>query len=167
MLKPQVNYAFIDSQNLNLGLKREGWKSLDYVKFRKYLSEKYGVKNAYMFIGYIPNQQSMYTAFQNAGYTLIFKPILSPVPGEKPKGNCDADLVLNTMIEYPNYQKAIIISSDGDFYSLVNYLYEKDKLEAVLSPCVERCSTFLRQSAKEKIHYLKDLKDRLEYINKK
>ena len=43
-------YAFIDSQNLNLGVKSQGWK-LDWRKFRQYLRNKYGVVKAYLFIG--------------------------------------------------------------------------------------------------------------------
>jgi len=43
MKKELNNYAFIDSQNLNLGIQKLGWK-LDYRKFRVYLAEKYGAK---------------------------------------------------------------------------------------------------------------------------
>ena len=51
--KKQPNtYAFIDSQNLNLGTQRMGWK-MDWRKFRKFLRDKYGVSQAYMFIGYM------------------------------------------------------------------------------------------------------------------
>lgn len=32
----QVTYAFIDSQNLNLGVRSLGWK-LDFAKFRQYI----------------------------------------------------------------------------------------------------------------------------------
>jgi len=49
MQNKENNYAFIDSQNLNLGIKSLGWK-LDFVKFRRYLREKYGVVTAYLFI---------------------------------------------------------------------------------------------------------------------
>jgi len=52
MLQSCNNYAFIDSQNLNLGVKNQGWR-LDFKKFRVYLAEKYCVKVAYLFIGYI------------------------------------------------------------------------------------------------------------------
>jgi len=45
------NYAFIDSQNLNLGIQKLGWK-LDYKKFRVYPKEKYNIQKAYMFIGF-------------------------------------------------------------------------------------------------------------------
>lgn len=45
------NFAFIDAQNLNLGVKSLGWR-LDYKRFRIYLKEKYQVSAAYFFIGY-------------------------------------------------------------------------------------------------------------------
>lgn len=48
MILKAKNYAFIDSQNLNLGIQKQGWK-LNYKKFRVYLHEKYGVEKAYMF----------------------------------------------------------------------------------------------------------------------
>ncbi|MDO8551210.1 MAG: NYN domain-containing protein [bacterium] len=49
-------------------------------------------------------------------------------------GNVDAELVLHTMIEYKNYQKAIVVSGDGDFFCLVEYLASKNKLLLVLAP---------------------------------
>ena len=38
------------------------------------------------------------------------------------------------MKEMPNYQKAIIVSGDGDFYSLVEYLEAKGRLLHLLTP---------------------------------
>ena len=149
------NFAFIDAQNVHLGIKSLGW-DLDWHKFRIYLKEKYSVSVAYLFIGYIPSNQDLYSKLQKAGYILIFKPIIFDDEG-KAKGNCDADLVLRTMIELPNFDKAMIVTSDGDFYSLVRYLYEKDKLQMVLSPYIETCSKLLKQEAKSKINYLNDL----------
>ena len=67
-----MNYAFIDSQNLNLGVKSLGW-NLDYNRFRIYLKEKYKVEIAYLFIGYIPQNQDLYDSLQKAGYVLKFK----------------------------------------------------------------------------------------------
>ena len=159
--KEENNYAFIDSQNLNLGIRSMGWK-LDFNKFRVYLKEKYQISVAYMFIGYIQQNQDLYADLQKKGYVLIFKPTLPDKDG-KHKGNVDADLVLQAMIEYSNYDKAVIISSDGDFYCLVKYLYEHDKLEKVISPYVDTCSTLLKNSAKEKIVFMDNLKNKLEY----
>lgn len=159
------NYAFIDSQNVNLGVQELGWK-LSWQRFRIYLKEKYGVEKAYMFIGYLPENQDLYRALQEYGYFLIFKPILKDNKG-KVKGNVDADLVLSAMIELNNFKKAVIATSDGDFYCLVNYLYKQNKLKKVLSPCYKYCSVLLQKAAKEKIVYLDNLRKKLEYKNEK
>jgi len=164
MLKKENNYAFIDSQNLNLGIQKLGWK-LDYKKFRIYLAEKYGVKKAYIFIGFVALNQSLYDSLQEAGFILKFKPTISDADG-KIKGNIDADLVLRATLELNNYDKAVIVSSDGDFYSLVQHLYENGKLEVVLSPDMGHCSTLLRQTAKEKIWFMNNLREKLEYKKK-
>ena len=158
------NYAFIDSQNLNLGIQKLGWK-LDYRRFRIYLAEKYGVKKAYIFIGFIALNQSLYDHLQEAGFILKFKPTIPDADG-KIKGNIDADLVLRAVLELNDYAKAVIVSSDGDFYSLVQYLYESNKLEIVLSPDREHCSNLLKQTAKEKIRFMDNFRDKLEYKKK-
>ncbi len=159
------NFAFIDSQNLNLGIKMLGW-GLDFKKFRIYLSEKYHISVAYLFMGYMQQNQDLYTSLQKAGYVVVFKPVVIDKNGNV-KGNVDADLVLQAMIEYANFDKALIVSSDGDFYSLVKYLYEHGKLQLVMSPHVKTCSILLKQSAKEKIIFMNNLRQKLEYKAKK
>ncbi|MBI2589348.1 NYN domain-containing protein [Candidatus Saccharibacteria bacterium] len=52
------------------------------------------------------------------------------------KGNVDADLVLWTMKEMKNYDKAVIVSGDGDFYSLIEYLEKENKLLKLLTPSI-------------------------------
>ncbi len=128
-------YAFIDSQNLNLGVKSQGWK-LDFARFRVLLKDKYKVDEAYLFIGYVVGNQSLYTNLQKAGYICIFKPTLEVRDGKdvKIKGNVDAELVLHTMIEYPNFDKAVIVSGDGDFRCLIEYLAGKGKLLKIIVP---------------------------------
>ena len=158
------NYAFIDSQNLNLGIQKLGWR-LDYRKFRVYLAEKYGVKKAYMFIGFVALNQSLYDRLQEAGFILKFKPTIPDADG-KIKGNIDADLVLRAALELHEYDKAIIFSSDGDFYSLVQHLYESNKLKVVLSPDIKNCSNLLKQTAKERIWFMNELRGKLEYKRK-
>jgi uncharacterized LabA/DUF88 family protein len=160
----QNNFAFIDSQNLNLGIQEMGWK-LDYVRFRFYLKEKYNVSTAYIFIGYIQQNQALYSSLQKAGFVLIFKPVLPTKDGHH-KGNVDADLVLQAMIDFNNYDKAVIVTSDGDFYCLVRYLYEHSKLRMVLSSHIENCSSLLRQTAKERIVFMDNLRQKLEYKRK-
>lgn len=159
------NYAFIDGQNLNLGVRELGWH-LDFERFRVYLREKYRVEKAYYFIGYLEENRNLYKFLQEVGYVLVFKPIVKDSDG-KAKGNVDADLVLQAMIDFPKCDKAIIVTSDGDFYCLVNYLYNKNKLRAVLSPNSEKCSALLKKTAKEKLSFMNNLKRKLEYKKRK
>ena len=93
---------------------------------------------------------------------MIFKPVIPDQDGNV-KGNIDADLVLQAMIDYQNYDKAIIATSDGDFYSLAKYLYNNNKLKKVISPYVKTYSVLLKKSAKEKIVFMDKLKKKLEY----
>ncbi|MGH7237414.1 MAG: NYN domain-containing protein [Candidatus Saccharimonadales bacterium] len=151
---PRV-FAFIDSQNLNVSVQKFGWK-LDWRKFRKFLETEYGVVKAYMFIGYLPENEDLYEQMHASGYMVVLKPTVDltrPKPDmmseqeaaqfakingseeKKPvKGNIDAELVLWAMKEISNYDQAIIVSGDGDFYCLIEYLAGKDRLKALLAP---------------------------------
>ena len=136
MPKQAVNYAFIDSQNLNLGVRSQGWQ-IDYKKFRLYLKNKFYVDQAFLFIGLVPNNQKLYTELQKAGFILIFKPTVRYFENGKEtvKGNVDAELVLHAAaIQYANYDKAVIVSGDGDFACLLEFLAEHNKLLHVLTP---------------------------------
>lgn len=147
-------YAFIDSQNLNLGIQAMGWK-MDWRKFRQLLAEEFGVTKAFMFIGYMAENEPMYEQLHETGFLIVLKPTVDikaqaekvdeSKPGEphdeapepyKPqvKGNIDADLVLYAMKELPNYDEAIIVSGDGDFYGLAEYLVELHKLKHIMTP---------------------------------
>lgn len=136
MIKKKPNYAFIDSQNLNLGVRSLGWL-LDYRKLRLYLKNKFNIDQAYMFIGMVANNQKLYSELQKAGFILIFKPTIRYFENGKEtiKGNVDAELVLHSAaIQFDNYNEAIIISGDGDFACLIEYLVEKNKLLHILTP---------------------------------
>ena len=154
------NYAFIDSQNLNLSIRDQGW-ILDYRRFRKYLDQKYNISQAFLFIGYIPSNQNLYTSLQKYGYLLIFKPTLI-LPSGKTKGNVDAELVLHSVIEMQNYNKAIIVSGDGDYHCLVDYLIKQDKLLHLMIPNRYKYSSLLKKFA-ENIVFMNNLRKKLEY----
>ncbi len=180
-------YAFIDSQNLNVGVQKFGWK-MDWQKFRKFLADKYGVTKAYMFIGYVPEFEAMYEQLHEAGYLIVLKPTYDmsrPQPelaenktpdsgqnasGEhddkKPvKGNIDADLVLWAMKEISNYDKAILVSGDGDFYSLVEYLESKKRLYKILTPSFQYSQLYNKYE--EYIERLDQYKRELRYYDRR
>ena len=154
------NYAFIDAQNLYVGIKQLGW-TLDTKKFRDYIGRKYRVTKAYYFIGYMPRNASLYHRLAAEGYELRFKPVVPDASG-MPKGNVDADLVLQAMIDVGRYDGAVLVSGDGDYYSLVQYLSAQGKLTAVLSPNRQFCSALLKRSGRGKISYISDIRHIVE-----
>lgn len=143
--KKLANYAFIDSQNLNLGTQKMGWK-MDWKKYREWLKAEYNVEKAFMFIGYMPDNENLYDQLHSQGFLVVLKPTLEmfhteDTPEEKSerekvavKGNIDADLVLYVMKEFKNYDKAVIVSGDGDFYSMIELLESKGKLLHLMTP---------------------------------
>ena len=158
--KKQNNYAFIDSQNVNLSIQEQGWK-LDFKKFRIYLKDKYNISKAFLFIGFVPEYQDIYTNLQKDGFIIIFKPTLK-MPSGKVKGNVDADLVLHTMIEYENYNKALIVTGDGDFHCLIDYLIKRDKLLKLMIPNKDDFSSLYRKKMKYLV-FMNNLRKKLEY----
>ena len=161
-IQKENNYAFIDGANLHCGMDTLVWK-LDYKKFRIWLTDKYSVTRAYIFLGNIPKFGKLYTHLQECGYTLVSKEVIYDGNG-KPKGNCNADLVLKTVEEhYENkYENAVIVSSDGDYSSLVSFLINKNKLRAILSPSNEKkCSILLKRTG-AKIAYINDQRSNIE-----
>lgn len=174
-MKKEIIYAFIDSQNLNLGTNKDlykgkkliykGWK-LDFKKFRRYLTDKFKVEKAFLFIGYIKTNWRLYKYLKSYGYELIFKPTTIDSQG-KAKGNVDAELVLHSaVIQYRNYDKAIVVSGDGDFYCLHQYLREKKKLFKIIIPNKYSESSLLDQFQEFKIFLYREM-ERLEFIPNK
>lgn len=156
--QPKI-YAFIDSQNLNLGTSKnivkhgkvvyKGWK-LDFKRFRKYLLDKFRVRKAFLFIGYIKQNENMYRKLRSFGYELVFKPTVRDDQG-KAKGNIDAELVLHSAkIQYDKYDKAVIVSGDGDFYCLHEFLVKNKKLLGIIIPNDKSESSLLKPFQKYK-----------------
>lgn len=167
--KKETIYAFIDSNNLYQGTLTDipnrnykGWK-IDFKKFIVYLQNKYNVQKTFLFIGYVKGNEYMYTELQKSGYTLIFKPTIPYLTTDgttKVKGNVDAELVLHTMIEKANYDKAIIVAGDGDYKCLIEYLAENKKLDHIFIPNQKQYSSLLIPFKKYMI-YMNPLKKKL------
>lgn len=156
----EKNYAFIDSQNLNLGIQSLGWK-LDFERFRKYLEDKYAVSKAYLFIGYVPGNESLYAHLQQCGYICIFKPTLVRPDGSS-KGNCDAELVLHAMIQFNSYDFAVLVTGDGDFHCLAEHLRRAGKLAAILIPNHRKFSALLNsRKIRPFLCFISDLKEKV------
>jgi uncharacterized LabA/DUF88 family protein len=156
-----TTYAFIDSQNLNMGVGEDmtargrrvyhGWR-LDFMKFRRFLKDKYKVEQAFLFVGNLAGNEGLYEYLQRSGYVVVLKPTTEFKDAEgttKVKGNVDTDLVLYAAAkELGNYDKAVIVSGDGDFLSLFDYLESKGKLGKLIIPNKLRYSQLLNAYAK-------------------
>lgn len=165
-MKPRENnYAFIDSQNLNLGVKSQGWV-LDFARFRVFLKDKYNVEKAFLCIGHVDGNEALYTFLQKSGYICVFKPTLEIKENGtvKIKGNVDAEMVLYTMIELDNYDRAVIVSGDGDFHCLIEHLAQNDKLKKVIVPN-RQFSSLIRKFSNYIVN-IQIFKDRLKLKNR-
>lgn len=70
------------------------------------------------------------------GYTLFLKPVKTygGIDGNPiRKANCDADMTLALLIKKDSFDRAIILSGDGDFLPVLKYLRENGKDVLVLS----------------------------------
>lgn len=134
---------YIDGNNLYRAAKELGFE-IDYKKFRGWLRQKYDPAAVYLFIGLVPSRTSFYEHLQECGFILIFKQTISV--GGVVKGNCDAELVLKTVSDF--YTKAftscVLVTGDGDFGCLVEFLQNNKAVDRIIAPAEDRCSILLK-----------------------
>jgi uncharacterized LabA/DUF88 family protein len=168
------NQAFIDGQNLHLGTTEaeEPWK-VNLHRFRVYLKEKYNVGTAYYFMGYyMDSQVEMYSSIQEAGFVIMFRKHHAGMASIK-KGNVDTEIVFNVMrkiADKEDFDKVVLVSGDGDYFRMVQYLIDKDKFEKILAPSKERLSSLYKVFVNPR-HYdfldKKSVKSKIAYKEKR
>ena len=138
--KREKVFAFIDAQNIAKGIENSGWK-VDWGAFRQWLAKKHNVSQAFMYIGYMSQNRDLYLQLNNNGFNIDLKQMVKSVRDSSNsyntndiKGNVDVDLTVGVWREYANYHKAIIISGDGDFASLIQHLIDNNKLKNIIVP---------------------------------
>jgi uncharacterized LabA/DUF88 family protein len=155
MEKMKRTHVYIDGANLHRAAKELNFE-IDYKKFRGWLRQKYNPEKVYLFIGLIPANAKLYNHLQECGFSLVFKETVSV--GTEMKGNCDAELVLQSVSDF--YTNAsdnfVFITGDGDFACLVKFLLENKKTVIILAPHNKKCSFLLRKSGAN-IVYLNEL----------
>ncbi len=166
----EKNYAFIDGQNLHLGLKEDNWK-IDFSKFRIYLKDKYKIKHAYYFLGNInESYQDLYDNLQKAGFIVKFKNHSKNLISEK-KGNVDTDIVfeiMKSLLDEPKeFQKIFIISGDGDYIKIINYLIKENRFGKILFPNRKFSSSLYKKLGTEYYDWIQNIKSYIIYTNKK
>lgn len=169
------NYAFIDGANLHITYEYLDWK-LDYEKLLIYLRKRLNVEVAYYFIGNTSDNIDLYTNLDSYGYTVRLKEpspfitadevcpncgkIITPAM-QRDKADVDSYLTLQVMSDIDDFDKAAIISSDGDYDNLVKRLINQDKLRLVFAPCKAGCSWLLKSCARGKIAFIDDYRSEM------
>ncbi|MBI4065670.1 NYN domain-containing protein [Candidatus Kaiserbacteria bacterium] len=161
------NVAFVDGQNLHMGTaKREidPWR-IDLARLRVYLEKKYNVSSAYYFLGYVQeDNQELYEEIQKAGFILIFREHNPAMIGKK-KGNVDSDIIfhiMKKMYKREEFSKIILVSGDGDYKLLVNFLIEEDKFEKILFPNRKFASSLYKKLGSKYFDYLENVRDKIK-----
>jgi uncharacterized LabA/DUF88 family protein len=160
MYSPPNNYCFIDGSNLHLTYEHLDWK-LDYRKLRVYLKKKHQVQVAYYFVGYVLKNSDIYRKLEEYGYQLKHEPTTRRADGGT-VGDLDDYIIKEVKWNINKYDRAILISGDHHFASLVKELNDQNKLKLVLAPHKSRCAGSLIKAADTKIAFIDDLKKRLK-----
>src|SRR3990167_5946279 len=157
--KETKNLAFIDGQNLYMctaKLEVGAWR-VDLARFRVYLEQKYNVDKAYYFLGYVQEtNQELYEEIQNAGFVLIFREHNPAMIGKK-KGNVDSDIIFHIMkkiYKKEDFEKIILVSGDGDYKLVVDFLIEENRLEKILFPNKKFASSLYKKLGSQYFDYL-------------
>ncbi len=163
----EKNLAFIDGQNLHLGVQEKNWK-IDNSKFRIYLRDKYDVDEAYYFLGFVSgDEQDLYDNLQKAGFILSFREHSPALKGNK-KGNVDSDIVFSVMkklVQGYEFDKIVLVSGDGDYKKLVDFLVSRKRLKKILFPNREDASSLYNELGSEYLDNLskKGIRKKIAY----
>ncbi len=155
------NIAFIDGQNLymNTAKKKKNPWLIDLTRFHVYLQKKYNVDKAYYHLGYVqPENNDLYEEIQKAGFILIFR-LHNPAMVGKKKGNVDSDIIFNIMkkmYKKEEFEKIILVSGDGDYKLLVDFIIEENRFEKILFPDRQYRSSLYKKLSNNYFAYLDD-----------
>ena len=156
------NLAFIDGQNLYMGTSSEDEKwTVDLKKFRLYLENKYNVSEAFYFLGFVNDEnEDLYEKIQSAGFILKFREHNSAMQGKK-KGNVDSDIIFNVMKKIYRkepFDKIVLVSGDGDYRMLVDFLIEEGKFKKILFLNKKFASSLYKKITRVYYDYLVNIK---------
>jgi len=161
------NLAFVDGQNLYMGTgsDKPGWH-VDLKKFRVYLKDKYQTSKAFYFLGcYFDGNDKLYREIQDAGFILKFREHNLAMLGVK-KGNVDSDIIfyiMKMLYQKKVFDKIILISGDGDYKMLVDFLIKENKFKKILFPNKHFASSLYKKLGSEYFDYLSnnDIKNKI------
>lgn len=159
------NIAYIDGQNLYSGTQEVDF-AIDFKKFRVYLRDKYHIEEAYYFFGFLKEEENhLYTNLQKAGFIVVFKEHSSLLIGKK-KGNVDSDIIfeiMKKMIDEDKEEKFLLVSGDGDYLKLIDFLIEKERFIKILFPNKKFASSLYKRLTRKYFDYIENIRNIIEY----
>jgi uncharacterized LabA/DUF88 family protein len=142
----------------------EPWK-INLAKFRVYLLKKYSVEHAYYFLGFVQEEHTdLYEEIQKAGFVLIFREHNPAMIGKK-KGNIDSDIIFHVMKKLylnDNFSKVLLVSGDGDYKLLVDFLIAEKRFEKILFPNRKFASSLYKKIGSQFYDYLENIKEKIK-----
>lgn len=132
--------VFLDGANFFFMQKEAGWFA-DPKKILSFIEKEGTIVDAFYYIGQDAPPEAKQKAFLDAlpsmGYTLVTKPIKTIYDTKtgttKRKANLDIEIVLDMFNTIENYDKAVLISGDGDFERALTLLRARGKQFTVLA----------------------------------
>lgn len=142
-------------------------KSIDLDSLTKHLRNKLktgdNLNEAEIFLlGKHIQRAKFYRKLKQFGYELRLKPvkIFTDEDGNTTKkANCDVDMTFDLMRTMGQYSEAVVLSGDGDFAIVLNYLKGKKRKITILARA-ERAAVEIKQLAGgnfRDFHYLREL----------
>lgn len=141
MAKRPKTYGFVDASNIIYGAKAEGW-FIDQKKLFDYIKRKFKTRKIFFYFGKDDknNKQTKFLKkLESFGYTLRVKQIKRY--GKRQKANCDVDLTMDMLLLKDKYERAVVLTGDGDFFPLFEYLKKQGKEIMIIA--------FARRTARE------------------
>lgn len=147
------------------------WR-VDLARFRVYLQQKYNVEKAFYYLGYVQDDkraEELYEEIQSAGFILVFRQHTSVMLGKK-KGNVDSDIIFSVMrrlYKKEDFDKVVLVSGDGDYKPLADFLIEENRFAKILFPNKKYASSLYKGIGAPYFAYLSDADVRAKIEKKK
>lgn len=129
--------VFIDIQNVQETFERQG-KEVRYDALRRsVILQNKGEESDYKFIAFVPfkrddeRRQRLIDALSFQGYRVVAKPVRERVDGSV-KANMDIEITLEVLSMAEYLEHVILITGDGDFVALVDWLSKRGKRITVI-----------------------------------
>jgi hypothetical protein len=142
-----MKIAYIDVQNVHRKT-LSYHRLIDWKKFLIYLKENCKVDIIYYVVWYIAKYDYLYTYLSSLWYTLLFKKV-TILPNGTVKWNVDIDIAIRSIFDFFEewLQKAIVVSNDWDYNTLVDVLKQRNVFDCLMVVDYITASKQLRQSA--------------------